>query len=72
MPEEDYEFTPASKLMQKDEIETLSKIFVDLGVNKIRLTGGEPLVRKDAGDIIQVFIKATGQINHHHQRIKTA
>lgn len=52
MPEEKYEFAPASKLMQKDEIETLSKIFVNLGVNKIRLTGGEPLVRKDAAEII--------------------
>ncbi|HEV8506835.1 MAG TPA: GTP 3',8-cyclase MoaA [Chitinophagaceae bacterium] len=53
MPEEEYEFTPASRLMQKDEIVTLSKIFVSLGVNKIRLTGGEPLVRKDAGEIIR-------------------
>src|SRR5436189_5143385 len=52
MPEEEYEFTPASKLMQKDEIEILSRIFVNLGVNKIRLTGGEPLVRKDAAEII--------------------
>jgi cyclic pyranopterin phosphate synthase len=57
MPEEEYEFTPASKLMQKDEIETLSRIFVDLGVNKIRLTGGEPLVRKDAGEIIRTLSK---------------
>ena len=57
MPEEEYEFTPASKLMQKDEIETLSKIFVGLGVNKIRLTGGEPLVRKDAGEIIKTLSK---------------
>lgn len=52
MPEEDYEFTPASRLMQLPEIEAISKIFVDLGVNKIRLTGGEPLVRKDAKEII--------------------
>ena len=57
MPEENYEFTPAGKLMQKDEIESLSKIFVGLGVNKIRLTGGEPLVRKDAGEIIQILSK---------------
>ena len=55
MPEEEYEFTPASKLMQKDEIEELSKIFVSLGVKKIRLTGGEPLVRKDAGEIIKTL-----------------
>ncbi|MEJ7693678.1 GTP 3',8-cyclase MoaA [Daejeonella sp.] len=52
MPEEDYEFTPASRLMQPDEIETIARIFVDNGVNKIRLTGGEPLVRKDAAEII--------------------
>jgi cyclic pyranopterin phosphate synthase len=52
MPEEEYEFTPASKLMQADEIEAISKIFVAQGVNKIRLTGGEPLVRKDAAKII--------------------
>lgn len=52
MPEEDYEFTPHSRLMQPDEIETLAKLFVENGVNKIRLTGGEPLVRKDAADII--------------------
>jgi len=52
MPEEEYEFTPTSRLMQPDEIESISKIFVAQGVNKIRLTGGEPLVRKDAGKII--------------------
>jgi len=57
MPEEDYEFTPASRLMQVDELETLAKIFVSLGVNKIRLTGGEPLVRKDAADIIMALSK---------------
>jgi cyclic pyranopterin phosphate synthase len=53
MPEEDYTFTPASQLMQVDEIKKLSAIFVNEGVNKIRLTGGEPLVRKDAADIIR-------------------
>ncbi len=57
MPEEDYEFTPASKLMQPEEIEAIAKIFVAQGVNKIRLTGGEPLVRKDAADIIMRLSK---------------
>jgi len=57
MPEEDYEFTPASRLMQCHEIEALSKIFVDLGVTKIRLTWGEPLVRKDAKEIILALSK---------------
>jgi len=57
MPEEDYEFTPASRLMQPDEIESIARIFVSHGVNKIRLTGGEPLVRKDAADIIMRLSK---------------
>ncbi len=52
MPDEDYDFTPPSRLMQPDEIVALAKIFVDEGVKKIRLTGGEPFVRKDASKII--------------------
>lgn len=55
MPEEDYAFTPHHKLMQVDEIRDLAKIFVDNGVSKIRLTGGEPLVRKDAPAIIRAL-----------------
>jgi cyclic pyranopterin phosphate synthase len=55
MPEEEYEFAAASQLMQLHEIETLAKIFVEQGVNKIRLTGGEPLVRKDAAQIIMAL-----------------
>jgi len=53
MPNEDVEVTPYSKLMSKNEIVSLAKTFVKLGVNKIRLTGGEPLVRKDVGEIIE-------------------
>lgn len=53
MPDEKYAFAPASKLMQPDEIETIAKIFVAAGVKKIRLTGGEPLVRKDAPLILE-------------------
>ena len=48
---------PASHLMQAGEIEALAKIFVSLGVDKIRLTGGEPLVRKDFDDILVVLSK---------------
>ncbi len=57
MPEEEYEFTPASRLMQVPEIEKLAALFVEQGINKIRLTGGEPLVRKDAADIILALAK---------------
>lgn len=57
MPEEEYTFTPAARLMQTEEITALAKIFVANGVDKIRLTGGEPLVRKDARDIIAALSK---------------
>jgi cyclic pyranopterin phosphate synthase len=57
MPEEEYQFTAPSKLMQAGEIETISKIFVQEGVRKIRLTGGEPLVRKDFASILQRLAK---------------
>ena len=53
MPDEDYDFAPASRLMQTSEVEQLARIFVKEGVTKIRLTGGEPLVRKDAAKIIE-------------------
>ncbi len=55
MPEEDYAFTPNASLMQPDEIYTLAKIFVNEGVKKIRLTGGEPFVRKDVAQIIKLL-----------------
>lgn len=57
MPDEEYDFTPASRLMQTDEILQLAEIFVAQGVKKIRLTGGEPLVRKDAAAIISALGK---------------
>lgn len=53
MPNENIKVTPSAKLMQVDEIVFIANTFVKLGVNKIRLTGGEPLVRKDAKEIIQ-------------------
>lgn len=62
MPEENYDFTPNSKLMQVDEIDTIAKLFVQHGVNKIRLTGGEPFVRKDASKIISNLGKLPVQL----------
>ena len=53
MPAEGIALTPKAHLMTTDEIISIAQTFVNLGVNKIRLTGGEPLVRKDAKDIIQ-------------------
>jgi len=52
MPHENITFMKQKFLMSSDEIFQLAKIFVELGVNKIRLTGGEPTIRKDFGEII--------------------
>jgi molybdenum cofactor biosynthesis protein A len=52
MPAEGIALTPRAHLMTAEEIVSIAKTFVKLGVNKIRLTGGEPLVRKDAKTII--------------------
>jgi molybdenum cofactor biosynthesis protein A len=52
MPAEGIQLTPKAHLMTADEIVTIAQTFVNLGVNKIRLTGGEPLVRKDAKAIL--------------------
>ncbi len=53
MPDEHIKCMPHSSLMSAEEIEIMARIFVDHGVRKIRLTGGEPLVRKEAADIIE-------------------
>ena len=53
MPAEGIALTPRPHLMTEDEIVSIAQTFVDLGVTKIRLTGGEPLVRKEAHGIIE-------------------
>lgn len=52
MPSEGVKLTKREGLLTTDEILRLAKLFVDEGVNKIRLTGGEPTVRKDFLDIV--------------------
>ena len=53
MPEEGIELSPQDRLLTTPEIVHLSSVFVDQGVNKIRLTGGEPTVRKDIVGLMQ-------------------
>ena len=52
MPEEGIPLRPKSHFMRTLEVLELASTFVGLGVKKIRLTGGEPLIRKDAHDVI--------------------
>ncbi len=57
MPKEifgkDYQFLPRAEILTFEEIERLVRLFVALGVRKIRLTGGEPLVRRDLERLVE-------------------
>ncbi|MEP1487409.1 MAG: GTP 3',8-cyclase MoaA [Algibacter sp.] len=53
MPEDGVKLSPKSHLMTYEEIYEIAKTFVDHGVTKIRLTGGEPLIRKDIPVILE-------------------
>ena len=57
MPE-DQHFLKREELMTREEIVTIARLFVERhGITKIRLTGGEPLVRPDAVDIVRDLVK---------------
>jgi cyclic pyranopterin phosphate synthase len=53
MPEPDYVWLPREDILQFEEIERLVDIFTDLGVDKVRLTGGEPLLRRDLPELVR-------------------
>jgi cyclic pyranopterin phosphate synthase len=53
MPAEGIQLSPRSHIMNYDEVYAIAKTFVDHGVTKIRLTGGEPLVRRDADVVLK-------------------
>lgn len=55
MPSEGVTLTEKNKLLTNDEIYQIARLFVDQGVRKIRLTGGEPTVRKDIVEIIGMY-----------------
>ncbi|MBL6663329.1 MAG: GTP 3',8-cyclase MoaA [Flavobacteriales bacterium] len=57
MPEEGIPIREKSCFMTQEELLVIARTFVELGVNKIRLTGGEPLIRKDAHQIILQLAK---------------
>ncbi|ATI53790.1 MULTISPECIES: GTP 3',8-cyclase MoaA [Bacillus cereus group] len=64
MPEEifgpDYSFLSNDKILSFDEIERITRIFVSLGVRKLRITGGEPLLRRGLPQLIERLNKIGG------------
>jgi GTP 3',8-cyclase len=64
MPKEvfgrDYPFLPRAELLTFEEIERLARAFAGLGVEKIRITGGEPLVRRDLETLVEMLGRIDG------------
>lgn len=64
---EEMTFLPRAQILTLEEIFTLAKAFSELGVIKIRITGGEPLIRKGAVDLIRNI----GQLQTVHELVLT-
>lgn len=60
MPAEGVELTPSTRLLSQNEIMRLADLFVSSGVTKIRLTGGEPTIRKDIEEICLELSRLNG------------
>ncbi len=60
MPAENVEFLERKQLLSYEEIERFARIVVPLGVTKLRLTGGEPLVRKDLYRLVERLVAIPG------------
>jgi cyclic pyranopterin phosphate synthase len=56
----DYSFLPKDKLLSFEEITRLTHIFTSIGVEKIRITGGEPLMRRNLAQLIGMIAKVEG------------
>jgi cyclic pyranopterin phosphate synthase len=59
-PEEDFKFLRHEDILTYEEIAEVAKVAVLLGVDKIRITGGEPLVRKRVVDLVSMLSKIEG------------
>jgi GTP 3',8-cyclase len=59
MPEEEYVWLPRADILHFGEVATLTDVFLDLGVDKVRLTGGEPLLRRDLPRLVAMLAART-------------
>jgi cyclic pyranopterin phosphate synthase len=60
MPQEAMEWSPRAEILSYEEILRLTEIFVSLGITKLRVTGGEPMVRRDVEDLIAELTRISG------------
>ncbi len=60
MPEPDYVWLPREDLLQFEEVSALVDVFIALGVNRVRLTGGEPLLRRDLPSLVEMLAAKAG------------
>ena len=60
MPEEEYVWLPREEILKFEEISRLVDVFIGVGVDKVRLTGGEPLLRRDLPGLIRLLAAKPG------------
>jgi len=60
MPEEEYAWLPQPSLLRFEELASLARVFAGVGVNRLRLTGGEPLMRRDLHVLVAMLAAIPG------------
>jgi GTP 3',8-cyclase len=55
MPEQDYAWLPRESILDFEEIATLADVLTSLGVDRVRITGGEPLLRRDLPHLVEML-----------------
>jgi cyclic pyranopterin phosphate synthase len=60
MPEKDYVWLPREDMLRFEEISALVDVFIELGVDKLRLTGGEPLLRRNLAILVHMLAAKQG------------
>jgi cyclic pyranopterin phosphate synthase len=60
MPEDEYLWLPREDMLHFEEISTLVDVFLGLGVDRLRLTGGEPLLRRDLHTLVAMLARKPG------------
>jgi len=60
MPEDDYVWLPREDVLHFEEISALVDVFLEAGVNRLRVTGGEPLLRRDLPSLVRMISQKTG------------